>query len=191
VIDVGSIPRLVINVSPMSDVARSCTSRSVAHFDTPSADTANRLFVCGRLHGSSFRSNYVPTKRRWRLAGTRVSRGLSSQAPGFARTLCPDPRAMFSAWSSSQRNLPETTSRSPQDETKRASSLGWPICPIQPRRHRQEPSRAQPFPPDCRSRRRTLDCSTLRRGSQLRDSQLIDLAVEIDSIFLEQSQVRL
>jgi hypothetical protein len=111
VIDVGSIPRLVINVSPMSDVARSCTSRSVAHFDTPSADTANRLFVCGRLHGSSFRSNYVPTKRRWRLAGTRVSRGLSSQAPGFARTLCPDPRAMFSAWSLSQRNLPETTGR--------------------------------------------------------------------------------
>ena len=53
-IELGAVRRLAINVSPMSDVARTCTSRSVTHLDKPTADTANRLFVCSCLHGWSF-----------------------------------------------------------------------------------------------------------------------------------------
>jgi hypothetical protein len=50
VIDLCSVPGLVISVPPTSDVARSCTRWSVAHLDKPTADTADRLFIFGCLH---------------------------------------------------------------------------------------------------------------------------------------------
>ena len=151
-IELGAVRRLAINVSPMSDVARTCTSRSVTHLDKPTADTANRLFVCSCLHGWPFPVGLLRSGLVERCPGNGVlphlcllragqkpaaygesEGGINKDSRPRIPSL-PGPCALIRG----PRSLPgprhrgdarETTSRLQRGETKRACSRGDRCAP--------------------------------------------------------------